>query len=204
LSPPLACQSRVVSAPATMRQCARRLGRLSRRCRASLAASRKPPFTQAELDAEIAAAKQAQEDETNEADLHFIKLLVRAYMPAQCSALHLAEGDTLERYMARKRDTFDEILKRAQLCSPTIRRRHRRWRRCRRRWRWRRSFRCRQCRLVECRFGWSQSRHAHQVNNRLSIFSDFIQCGWKILAPDVCTVLAPLLKCFTVVAILHQ
>jgi hypothetical protein len=78
------------------------------------------PFTQAELDAEVATARQAQKLEPIESNLHFIKLLVRAYLPAESAVLGLAEDDTLEQYAARKRDTFDEILKRAQLCSPTI------------------------------------------------------------------------------------
>jgi hypothetical protein len=78
------------------------------------------PFTQAELDAEVAVAKRMPKDELSEADLHFVKLLVRAYMPVESSALGLADDDTLDNYMARKRGTADEILKRAQLCSPTI------------------------------------------------------------------------------------
>jgi hypothetical protein len=78
------------------------------------------PFTQAELDVEVAAAKRTPKDELSEADLHFVKLLVRAYLPAESGVLGLARDDTLDNYMARKRETANEILKRAQLCSSTI------------------------------------------------------------------------------------
>jgi hypothetical protein len=82
------------------------------------------PFTQEEFAEEVAVVKAAPKPEvTAEADMHFVKLLVRSYFPAEAAAhnnLGLAADDTLENYMARKRDTVDEILKQAQLCNPII------------------------------------------------------------------------------------
>lgn len=81
------------------------------------------PFTQEEFAEEVAIVKAAPKPEVSEADMHFVKLLVRSYFPAEAAAnnnLGLAADDTLENYMARKRDTVDEILKQAQLCNPII------------------------------------------------------------------------------------
>jgi hypothetical protein len=81
------------------------------------------PFTQAEFDAEVAVVKAAPKEEVTEADMHFVKLLVRSYFPAEAASVNnfgLAADDTLENFVARKRDTIDDILKHAQLCNPII------------------------------------------------------------------------------------
>lgn len=84
------------------------------------------PFTEAELEAEVAALKRAPATrEPTADDVHLAKLLIRSYFPKEAAAVNnmgLAAHETLEHFMeSRKRQgTFQEILKQVQLCNPLI------------------------------------------------------------------------------------